>query len=213
MPGQVPKPTQIIHMTHVDNLDSILARDCLSSNARLARARRSFTNIAYSSIQQKRAAKVIPCGPGGSLHDYVPFYFCNRSPMLYTINKGNVQCDGGQASIVHLISTVEQVANRGLDFVFTDGHGIMSFTSFYDDLDDLGVVDWNVISARYWNDTAEDGDRSRRRQAEFLVHNVFPWDLVTDIVVFNDSTKGDVEQLVDKHGHQPNILVRRNWYY
>jgi ssDNA thymidine ADP-ribosyltransferase, DarT len=34
----------------------------------------------------------------------------------------------------------------------------------------------------YWGDTREDGDRRRRRMAEFLVHKFFPFSLVSAIV-------------------------------
>ena len=50
----------------------------------------NYTNIAYESIQDRRSIKSVPCGVGGSLHDYVPFYFAPRSPMLYTIHRGNL---------------------------------------------------------------------------------------------------------------------------
>lgn len=130
MPGSVPNPTPIIHMTHVTNLPKILSSGRLLATSVLVARGEAFTNIAYSSIQAQRAAKRVPCGPRGSLHDYVPFYFAKRSPMLYTINRGNVPCEGGQDAIVHLVSTAQKVAQVGLGYVFTDGHGIMSYTDF-----------------------------------------------------------------------------------
>ncbi|NQU65245.1 MAG: DUF4433 domain-containing protein, partial [SAR324 cluster bacterium] len=33
-----------------------------------------YKNIAHSTIQDKRANTKVPCGPGGCLHDYIPFY-------------------------------------------------------------------------------------------------------------------------------------------
>jgi hypothetical protein len=44
-------------------------------------------------------------------------------------------------------------------------------TDFYDDLNDLKEVDWNVMTLRIWKDTNDDPDRKRRRQAEFLVYH------------------------------------------
>ncbi|GEC01106.1 DarT ssDNA thymidine ADP-ribosyltransferase family protein [Brevundimonas diminuta] len=67
MPGNVPQPTPIIHMTHIGNLDEILAKGALSSTARLQAADARYNNIAYSSIQAQRAARQVPCGPGGCL--------------------------------------------------------------------------------------------------------------------------------------------------
>ena len=213
MPGQIPQPTLIIHMTHVDNLASILAQGSLVSTAALDAAGMGHTNIAYSSIQQQRAAKAVPCGPGGSLHDYVPFYFTRRSPMLYTINRGNVPCAGGQENIIHFVTTAQQIAALGLGFAFTDGHGIMSYTDFYDDLDDLGEVDWNVIGATYWHDTAEDGDRKRRKQAEFLIRDNCPWTAISHIVVRSAARATQVTGIIAQLQHQPQVVVRSDWYY
>jgi hypothetical protein len=39
---------------------------------------------------------------------------------------------------------------------------------------------------RYWRNTDEDGDRKRRRAAEFLVYNFFPFSLVTGIATYDD---------------------------
>jgi hypothetical protein len=213
MPGEVPIPTEIIHMTHVDNVEEILRRGELQSTALLNNARVGVTSIAYTSIQEQRAAKHVPCGPGGCLHDYVPFYFCRRSPMLYTVNRGNVACNGGQDSLVHIVSTAQKTKAAGLGFVFSDGHGIMSYTEFYDDLGQLDTVDWNVIAARYWHDTQDDGDRKRRRQAEFLVRDRFPLGLVTDIVVRTDSMRERVKELCDDTGFALKVTSNANWYY
>ncbi len=133
--------------------------------------------------------------------------------MLYTINRGNVACEGGQDSLIHFVSTAQAVEAAGLGFVFSDGHGIMSYTEFYDHLDQLDTVDWNIIAARYWHDTQDDGDRKRRRQAEFLVRDRFPLSLVTDIVVCTDSMRERVEELCDGTDFAPDVTTNANWYY
>lgn len=133
--------------------------------------------------------------------------------MLYTISRGNVSCDGGQSSIVHLVSTIQLVRKNAHAFVFSDGHGIMTLTDFYDDLGELDKVDWNVMQSRYWNDTQEDNDRMRRRQAEFLVQDYFPWDLVHEIGVMNNALRRRVEQVTQSLAHQPNVNVHQDWYY
>ncbi len=183
------------------------------STAALQAAGLGHANIAYSSIQQQRAAKLVRCGPGGSVHDYVPFYFTRKSPMLYTINRGSVRCAGGQENIVHLVSTAQRVAQLGLGFAFTDGHGIMAYTSFYDDLAQLGQIDWNMIGATYWYDTAEDGDRKRRKQAEFLIWNQCPWTLISHVIVRSTVRAIQVRDIIAACAHQPLVIVKPDWYY
>lgn len=213
MPGTVPQPTPIIHMTHVGNLERILAAGELRATARLNASGTAFTNIAYSSIQAQRAGKVVPCGPGGSLHDYVPFYFTRRSPMLYTIHRGNVSCEGGQGALVHLVSNAQAVAASGLGYAFSDGHGIMAYSSFYDDLGHLGEIDWDVIAASQWADTVEDGDRKRRKQAEFLVRDRFPISLLQGAVVQTQARADEVNSILQRLGQPLRVVVRTGWYY
>jgi len=213
MPGTVPQPTPIIHMTHVGNLDAIFANGALATTASLQAAGAQFNNIAYSSIQAQRAAKRVPCGPGGCLHDYVPFYFTTRSPMLYTINRGNVPCEGGQDALVHMVSTAQKVAAAGLGYAFSDGHGIMAYSNFYDDLTQLDEVDWDVIGSRQWADTVDDGDRKRRKQAEFLVRDQFPVRLLSGLIVRTPQRRQEVETLLERHGLELKVVDKSTWYY
>lgn len=202
----------IIHMTHIDNLPGITAGGLVATSALQAHGA-EYASIAYNSIQQQRAAKAVSCGPGGSLHDYVPFYFAPRSPMLYTIHRGNVPCQGGQENIVHLVTTAQHVAGRGFGFAFTDGHGIMAYTQFFDDLSNLGEVDWPLMTARYWHDTDADGDRKRRRQAEFLVYCGLPWTDISHIVVRSVERQQQVSAIISSCVHKPQIVVQPSWYY
>jgi hypothetical protein len=165
----------IYHITHLDNLAAIIQQGGLLSNTRLQASHQNYRDISYSNIQDRRATKTVPCANQGVLHDYVPFYFAPRSPMLYTIHKGNVpNYQGGQAAILHLVTTVETIAASALVFTFTDGHAAMAYADFYTDLDALEIIDWEVMQSKYWYDTDDDPNRKYRRQAEFLVHHSFP---------------------------------------
>lgn len=207
-------PILIYHITHIDNLESILSEGGLLAYNVMLETQTNYTNIAYENIQDRRATTDVPCGGGGVLHDYVPFYFAPRSPMLYTISRGNVEnYTQGQAAVIHLVSSIENIEAEDLCFVFTDGHAVMTFTDFFDELNYLGAIDWNVMQSRYWNDTNEDNDRKRRRQAEFLVRSFFPWQLITEIGVMNYRIKTQVENILQNFTHKPSVIVRNNWYY
>jgi hypothetical protein len=80
------------------------------------------------------------------LHDYVPFYFAPRSPMLYTINNGNVPgCNHRQDDIVHLVGDTQSVLAAGHRFVFSDIHAALDYARFFDDLTDLKQIDWRIF--------------------------------------------------------------------
>lgn len=209
-----PIPTPIYHITHVTNLPSILADGC-AWNPKLMRGRRAYKSIAHENIQDRRSITTVSCGNGGDLHDYVPFYFAPRSPMLYAIHRGKVaSCPEGQGRIAYLVCTAQAVKAAGLPFVFSDGHGTMvPLTDFFDDLRDLDKIDWGVMKATYWVDTPEDGDRSRRRQAEFLIHDHFPWTMVQEIAVRNATVKAEVDAVLVGAAYRPPVAIRPGWYY
>lgn len=114
---------------------------------------------------------------------------------------------------MHLVSYAQTVQAKELPFVFTDGHAIMTLSDFYATLDRLNKVDWSVMPLTYWRDTNDDPDRKRRRQAEFLVYKFFPWELVTEIGVINDTMRQQVARLLYSVAHRPMVSVRSDWYY
>ncbi len=135
--------------------------------------------------------------------------------MLCRIAKGeDVQSySEGQEPLVYLVSTAQAVHKAGLRFVFTDGHSIIANTNFYDNLDDLERIDWSLMRARYWASTPEDSDRVRRRQAEFLVYEACPWNLIEEIGVISRDIKKNVADVLEGTEYKPPIVVRRSWYY
>ena len=174
-----------------------------------------YLDIAYENIQDRRARTIVPCGAKGVLHDYVPFYFAPRSPMLYTIHKGNVKgYNQGQKPVIHLVTKAEAIEDEKIAFVFTDGHAVMSYTEFYNDLQALAfAIDWDIMEEKYWMDPPEDGDRKRRRQAEFLVYQFCPWQLIKEIGVIDGTIKSQVEEILQNFKHQPKVNVSSDWYY
>jgi hypothetical protein len=58
-----------------------------------------------------------------------------------------------------------------------------------------------------------DGDKLRRRQAEFLVHQFFPWELISEVAVIDSIVEAQVNQVLTSVAHIPNVVVRRDWYY
>lgn len=158
----------------------------------------------------------IPCGPGGVIHDYVSFYFGPRSPMLYQLHTGWVPgYAGGQEPLVYLVTTAQAVQECGAGFVFSDGHGIASFTSWFDDLGNLNKVDWEAVYGRVWKDTVEDMDRQRRKQSEFLVHKKCDWELIHEIGVLSERMKVQAEGMQDQldSSLRRAVVVRPDWFY
>lgn len=136
--------------------------------------------------------------------------------MLFQLKSGRVAgYDEGQKPLIYLVSSAQAIAEAGIPFVFSDGHGIAAFTDWYDDLGQLGQVDWNMVYQRYWADTADDMDRQRRKQAEFLVYRFCPWSLIEEIAVMNQAAKLAVESVFDDFHDEVRrkVVIRPGWYY
>ena len=211
--GMVPPiPTRIYHFTHIENLQGILeARSLVCNNDCGTRE----VSIANEEIQDQRSLKQVPCGRGGTLHDYVPFYFCSRSPMLLRIHSGLERYKGGQGQLVYLVSSVQRVTEAELDFVFTDRHGIRRYAQFFTETHDLRKIDWRLMRATWWDAIPEYRDRKERKQAEFLVHKAIPWDLIGFIAVMTPSMQRRVETLLEEYPPpiRKPVRVERDWYY
>lgn len=216
MSGTVPNPTPIYRIVHINNLDIFLFRNALHSPSHQPNDGRRLRFIHDPSLQDQRRVTPVTCGPCGCIHDYVPFYFGPRSPMLYRIHKGTVEnYDEGQEPIIYLVSSVQAVVNAKTSFVFTDGHANARFTSWFDNTSCLVEVDWSTVHARTWRDDANDNDRQRRKQAEFLVHKQLAWSLIEEIGVIDQQTQTQVLGLLSQYPniHHPAVKIRSEWYY
>ncbi|WP_431882205.1 type II toxin-antitoxin system toxin DNA ADP-ribosyl transferase DarT [Micromonospora gifhornensis] len=175
-----PKPTLIKHFTHIDNLPAILAAGRLFADN--AVGGRLAMNVGATDIKASRRERIVTCRPGGVVADYVPFYFAERSPMMYRIacehRDGKAGCyPDGDDPLVYLVSSVERVHEAGLSWVASDGNCAHHLSNFCRSLNELEeFVDWPLMRERIWRNLPEDADRVRRRMVEFLVHRELPVD-------------------------------------
>ncbi len=211
-----PYPTPIAKFIHIDNLCIYLQRGGLHAPNFTPQDGLKFKTIHNVDIQAKRRHLRIPCGPGGVIHDYVPFYFGPLSPMMLNLRTGRVPgYTEGQEPLIYLLSSCQLVEQAGISFVFSDGHGIAGFTQWFDSLRYLDNVDWAVVGERYWADSIDDMDRARRKQAEFLVYRSCPWNLISKIIVIDEPRKVQVEQVLAGFATDVRrvVEIRRDWYY
>lgn len=201
----------IYHITDVSNLPRILADGGLHSDATLQIAGVQPTVIGHSNIKQRRLQEItVPCCGNRFVGEFVPFYFCPRSPMLYTINNGNTgRAPGCQSQIVHLVSSVEIALEMGRNCAFSNGNAGAYLTDFFVDIEDFAQLDWNIIASNNWAGEARRG----KKAAEFLVANFFPWSAFRTIGCYNPATAQIVAGLLQGQAHSPQVRVHREWYY
>jgi len=198
----------IFHITHVKNLAGIIAAGGLSSDAGLAARKIAATNIGYTQIKAGRLTKPVPSHPGTTVGQFVPFYFCPRSVMLYVVNLGNTGLPPGcQVDILHLVSRVSVASTLG-QWAFTTLNAAAAFTTvFYTSLKDLGNVQWGAMPQVNWKQCKDE------RQAEFLVRDFFPWTAFHEIWVHGSSAAQQVKAILNGVKHQPKVYVRPDCYY
>lgn len=209
-----PRPTQILHFTHISHLASIALTGLLSDTEARAKGLVAV-EVGNQSVKNQRRAKSVPCGPGGVVADYVPFYFAPRSPMMFAIHRGRVpEYTDGCDPLVYLVTTVENLSERSVPMVFTDGNAAAKITVFRNQISDLEhLVDWPLMKEQYWSDTLEDGDRRRRRMAECLAIGPVPWTAFQRVVVRTKDRAREVREILDTIGVATPIRVERDWYF
>ncbi|MDD5024855.1 MAG: DUF4433 domain-containing protein [Methanoregula sp.] len=216
MPIDPSHNKKIHHITHYSNLSKIIHSDRMLSSNELSRLRATPTNIGHTSLKYRRSLHSVPISPNGTLNDYVPFFLGSRPPMIIAIAKGSVtDYHGTQREIIYIVSSTQKIVDAGCTWCFTDGHAVEAMTEYYNDLQSLEELDWDAIGAFDFRPTADDPDKYRKKQAEFLVHGNVPWRCVESITVKDGEMRTIVERILNETNshHRPTININRNWYY
>lgn len=214
---KVPDNPKIFHIVHIDHLYSIIHDGGLFSDAIMSQRPDVYgTKIGMDHIKERRMQKRIGNSGEGVVGEYVPFYFCPRSVMLYIMYKSDhsdITYRGGQEPIIHLVSDVnsaiKKATEEGRQWLFTDKNAGTGYAEFFNDTKDFDKLQWDLIKL---NDFRPQQVKDAK-QSEFLVKNTFPWELITHIVVYNETTKQKVEELTKDTKHKPVVKVIKEWYY
>lgn len=199
--------TLIYHITDVENLPGILAEGGLRSDAVMAS--KNPTVIGYGHIKERRLKEIrMECCGGRFVGEFVPFYFCPRSPMLYASNLGVTgRPVGCQRTILHLVSRVSVGMGLGRPWAVSDGNAGAFHTVFRSTLDAIKNLDWEAIRATYWY------GKTHQKSAEFLVADFFSWTGIHAIGCHNSKVAKQVKDLVESQDHRPTVSIEPNWYY
>jgi hypothetical protein len=164
--------TDLHFITHIDNLPSILEHGILSHNQMV---QRKHVSVALQTVQDRRAAKVVPAGR--RLHDYANLYICARNPMMY-LRKAQ-----------HESLCVLSISPAVLDLpgtVITDQNAATKYVRFAASPDGLVHVDRALTFARSWthpDDQIAEWRHKAAKCAEVLVPDSVPPDHIRAIYV------------------------------
>ena len=210
----VPASPKIYHIVHVSRLASIIEDGGLLCDAEVIRQRKPGEVIGMSSIKQRRLTRLLNSYEDLHVGDCVPFYFCPRSIMLYVIHRANhpeLAYKGGQDPIIQLEAdlyrTVEWAVASNRRWAYTLSNAGSSYFEDYSSLERLDKIDWNAVHARSWALCKEE------KQAEFLLEQSFPLELIARIGVQRRSIYNEVRTQLRNANLRPMLEIRKDWYY
>ncbi len=213
----VPAQPKIYHIVHLDRLASIVADGSLWCDAVMnQRAQAGGTTIGMGKLKQNRMQWPVKCFPEDHVGDYVPFYFCSRSVMLYVIHCANhpeLAYKGGQGPIVHLEADLHTVIDRadqvGRRWAVSLSNAAGRYAEFRTGKDCLVEIDWAAVEATDFRDS---GIRERK-QAEFLLKQSFPWRRFERIGVRSPAVAQQVANILHAAEHRPEVQITPQWYF
>ena len=146
--------TEVYYLVPIENLESILDKGILSKSEVSAKDLK-IIDFSEKDVQDRRMSS--------GIHDFVPFYFTEKTPMAY------VQAQRGQTSYqCLLVVDVGKIVQQSEILFFTNGNAASRATSQFDDPQKLqSELPLDVLQADFWTDFP---DGRRKRSAELLVY-------------------------------------------
>ncbi|MCC5806193.1 MAG: DUF4433 domain-containing protein [Opitutales bacterium] len=207
-----PDKALIFRITHIRNIPWILQNGVHCRNSTVFDP--NYVEIGNPELIRRRQERPVPVAPGGTLSDYVPFYFTPFSIMLYNIKTGY----GGirkvpNEEIVILVSSLRRVHELGIHFVFTDGHAYSLTANYFNDLASLDRVDWPLLQARDFRHDPDDPGKKERYQAEALVYQKLPISAVLGMGCHSKSANEWLKSRLVEANLELDIVIRPGWYF
>lgn len=208
-----PEKALVFRIVHAANVPWILAYGGLYAR-NSPQQDPNYVNIGSVELIDKRARRVVPVPPGGTLSDYVPFYFTPFSMMMYNIKTGY----GGvtqrrNADIVIFVSSIHRLQELGLPYLFTNQHAYAAATDYFSRPERLDRIDWELLRSKNFKTDAEDPGKQLRYQAEALVHQRVPLEAILGIGCHDEAVRKMLDGQLAVHGIKMSVRSRPEWYF
>lgn len=190
---EAPGFPRVYHLTHRQNLASIMARGVLSHTG-IARQGLQRVDISDPGVQRWRG-RTEPVYQR-AIHDYVPLYFNPRNAMLFSRR-------AVQQELVVLVFSRVRLARQ--EHLYTDGNAASRCTRFAPHADILEDAR-DVLLAPGWAGFA---DGKRRRCAEMLVYERIAPVCVQAVLC----ASGDLAQEVERQYRVPAQVPHRLYFH
>lgn len=206
-----PEKALIWRIVHRDNVPWILDHGVHCANSKILSP--DYVKIGNPDLIDKRRHRPVPIAPGGTLADYVPFYFTPFSVMMKNIHSGRSVPQRPNEEIVILVSSLHRIAELGLPFVFTNAHAFPDWTDYYSDLARLDQIDWPLLQRRDFKRDSEDPRKMERYQAEALIHRHLPVEGLLGLVCYTEAVKNHLDREIQARNLHLKAYARSGWYF
>ena len=201
---------------HINNFPSVLNEGKIYCDRIMQSKNLKSFSIGLSDIKKRRLNKLkLSSYPALFVGDFVPFYFCPRSIMLYLIYKKNpnLKYKGGQSDIIHLEADLFEVIKwatiNNIKWAFTFSNAGAYYFKDSNLTKDLEFLNWDAIESDNWAENTI----KEAKQSEFLLENSFDISLVRKIGVQNYNMFNNVNQILKNYKMDLKVEIKKNWYY
>ena len=208
-----PENALIFRITHRSNIPWILENGLHCGTSTVQDP--NFINIGNPEIIERRTRRVVEIAPGGSLAEYVPFYFTPFSPMLYNIKTGwgGIQKRNND-EIVVIVSSLLALEQHGVTYVYTDRHAYLKAARFCSDRSQLAdYVDFPLLQRKDFRADPDDPGKKERYQAEALAHRFVPVGAIRGVCCYSSSVQGELLRACSDLAAEIRVFVRADWYF
>lgn len=206
-----PEKALIFRTTHIDNLKWIIENGVHSSNS--PHQAPNFIPIGNPELIQKRRNRIVPVPPGGTLADYVPFYFTPFTPMILNVHTGKSVQQYPNDKLVILVTNLYELNKNNIKFLFTDRHAYLEGAKYFSTLDKIPLLPWSLWQQRDFRKDPENPEKTDRYQAEALIYKHLPIEYIQGIVCYTNEIELLIKELVELKTLSVKVVVDPNWYF
>ena len=206
-----PEKAYIFRIVHLDNIPWLLDHGLHCANSAVQDPH--FVPIGNTDVISRRATRQIEVSPGGTISDYVAFYFTPSSLMLFNILTGFQVPKKSKDEIVILVSSLHRLASRGIDFVLTDRNAVLKTAQFSNDIARLDWINWQDLQNRDFRVDPNRPDKKERYMAEVLVYQHLPRESLLGMVGNSASVEDSLKREASVRNLKIRTLTRPSWYF
>ncbi len=206
-----PEKGLIFRITHRDNVAWILDNGMHARNGE--KFDPNYRNIGNVDLIDKRSRRVVEVPPGGTLSDYVPFYFTPYSIMMFNIVTGHTVSRVPSEEIVIFVSSLPRVAAQGVPFVFTNQHAYPLMADYFTELARLDRIDWPLLQSRNFKHDPDDPGKKERYQAEALIWKHVPMAALRGVCCYTAAVEEALRAEIERRGLSFTVAAQPGWYF